>query len=59
MMYDDDFVLSLPNDLSESVVKVLSPLIGKGDRTSDDVLAARDLVSAIMLSHGELLDQQI
>jgi len=59
MLYDDDFVVSLPAELSESVVKVLEVLINKSTRTGDEVLEARDLIAALMDSHGEQFDASL
>lgn len=59
MLYSDDFILSLPAELSESVVKVIEVLNGKNPRTNDDILEARDLLAAIFLSHGSQLEQLI
>jgi Fe-S-cluster formation regulator IscX/YfhJ len=47
MLYDDEFILALPEEIDEAILAALSVIMGKVDRTGSDILEARDLVIAI------------
>jgi len=50
MLYDDEFVLALPEEIDEAILAVLRVVMEKVDRTGTDILEARDLVVAIYTS---------
>ncbi len=59
MLYDDNFVLSLPSEPSESIVTVVTTLLEKPARASEDILEARDLAIAILAHHGLPINNQL
>jgi hypothetical protein len=52
MLYNDDFILSLPDDSNAALAAVIGRLLASGDQGPQAILEARDLVVAISYRHG-------